>query len=225
MARPAARARRGDDRDGGSPPQLARIRVRAPAAARRDADDRRGEDSASSPRWSRSVVPSYSVRNTPRSCSSGTTLVDERVQPAGRDVRDEDEAVAGVGLHEVVDRPRRRSPGEPMKICRPVTSMISSRMRQFFGLGELPPLAGRWPAGRGASARWPGPGRWCSRRRPGRCRAAGRPGRSADRSRFQTCSRSLIAVCAADLLPAHLVRELLRPRRRCRRGRRWRRAG
>ena len=28
-------------------------------------------------------------------------LVDERVEPAGGDVRDEDEAVAGVGLHEV----------------------------------------------------------------------------------------------------------------------------
>ena len=31
-------------------------------------------------------------------------LVDERVESARRDVRDEDEPVAGVGLHEVVDR-------------------------------------------------------------------------------------------------------------------------
>ena len=33
-------------------------------------------------------------------------LVDERIKAGGRDMRDEDETVAGVGLHEVVDRRR-----------------------------------------------------------------------------------------------------------------------
>ena len=45
-------------------------------------------------------------------------LVGELVEAAGGDVRDEDEAVAGVGLHEVVDGPRRRWPGVPTKVCR-----------------------------------------------------------------------------------------------------------
>ena len=35
------------------------------------------------PRWSRSVVPSYSVRNTPRSWSSGTTLSTKSSRPPG----------------------------------------------------------------------------------------------------------------------------------------------
>ena len=37
--------------------------------------------------------------------------------------------------------------GLPMNDCRPVTSMISSRMREPLGLGELPPLARRSASG------------------------------------------------------------------------------
>src|SRR6185437_10541159 len=42
-----------------------------------------GRPSGASPRLSRSVVPSYSVRNVPSSCSSGTTLSTNGSRPAG----------------------------------------------------------------------------------------------------------------------------------------------
>ena len=46
----------------------------------------------------------------------------------------------GVVLHELVDGRRRPSAGEPTNDCRPVTSMISSRIERFFGLRLGPPL-------------------------------------------------------------------------------------
>ena len=45
----------------------------------------------------------YAVRKLPRSCSSGTTRVDEVVAPMRRQVRHQDEPVAGVGLHVQID--------------------------------------------------------------------------------------------------------------------------
>ena len=70
------------------------------------------------PRWSRSVVPSYSVRNDAPLLEQRDDLVGERVQATRGDVRDEDEAVAGVGLHEVVDRVGDGG-GVPTNVWRP----------------------------------------------------------------------------------------------------------
>ena len=69
-------------------------------------------------------------------------LVDERVEAGGGDVRDEDEAVAGVGLDEARRSCAATVAGEPTNDCRAVTSMTSSADRQFFGRGQLAPLAG-----------------------------------------------------------------------------------
>ena len=91
-----------------------------------------GRPASPRPRWSRSVVPAYSVRNDAALLQQRHDRVGELVEPARGDVRDEDEAVAGVGLHEVVDRRRRPWPGVPMNDCRPVTSMISSRIDRFL---------------------------------------------------------------------------------------------
>ena len=77
------------------------------------------------------MVPSYSVRNTPALLQQRHDLVGEPVEAAGRDVRDQDEPVAGVGLHEVVDLVAAMVCGVPTNDCRPVTSMISSRMDSF----------------------------------------------------------------------------------------------
>ena len=56
--------------------------------------------------------------------------VRELIQPARRDVRDQDEPVAGVGLHQRVDLPGDGG-RDPINVCRPVTSMISSRIDSF----------------------------------------------------------------------------------------------
>ena len=131
-------------------------------------------------------------------------LVDELVEAAGRDVRDQDEAVAGVGLDEVVDRVGDRGRGADEGLpAGDLDDQLADG--QLLGLGALPATRWRWRAGRGTSGRWPGPGRWCSRRRSGRSSGSGPSGSWSDRSRFQSCSRNLIAVCAADLLPADLV--------------------
>ena len=162
------------------------------------------------PRWSRRVVPSYSVRNDAALLQQRHHLVGEGVEAARGDVRDEDEAVAGVGLHELVDGARRPSPGVPTKVCRPVTSMISSRMRQVLRLGRAPATRRAVASGsRYMPHAGPALGRsvFSPTVRVER-RAAGRPGRTSDRSRFQSCSRNLIAVCAADLLAADLVRRV-----------------
>ena len=53
--------------------------------------------------FSRSVAYSYSARNEPRSWSSGTTWSTKSSSPAGVMCGHEDEAVGGVGLHELVD--------------------------------------------------------------------------------------------------------------------------
>ena len=57
-----------------------------------------------SPRWSRSVVPVVLGAEHAALLQQRDHRVGELVEAARGDVRDEDEAVAGVGLHEVVDR-------------------------------------------------------------------------------------------------------------------------
>jgi hypothetical protein len=99
--------------------------------------------------------------------------------------------------------------GEPMNDCRPVTSMISSRIDRFSASALRPPLV--------RPAR---PGPWYN------CRTLARPleisvladhrvevgQRAVDvvagQVGFHSCSRNLIAVCGADLLAADLVGDL-----------------
>ena len=60
--------------------------------------------------------------------------VRELIEAARRDVRDEDEPVAGVGLDEAVDRLAATVAGAPTNDCRPVTSTISSRIDRLLRL-------------------------------------------------------------------------------------------
>ena len=69
-------------------------------------------------------------------------LVDEVVEAVGREVRNEDVAVGGVGLHVLGRSSRRPSPRVPTNAERAVTSMTSWRMLRPFALGERPPLRG-----------------------------------------------------------------------------------
>ena len=72
------------------------------------------------------MLPSYSVRKTPRSCSSGTTLSANSPSPSG--------VMCGTRMNPSLASAWTYSSmvaatvsGVPMKFCRPVTSMITSR--------------------------------------------------------------------------------------------------
>ena len=67
--------------------------------------------------------------------------VDERVEPAGCDVRDEDESVAGIGLNESVDR-RRDGLGRSDERLPPGDFDDQLARREVLRLGFGPPLGG-----------------------------------------------------------------------------------
>ena len=103
-------------------------------------------------------------------------LVDEAVEAVRREVGHEDVAVGGVGLHVAVDRlgDRRRTADE-----RRAGGHLDDELAdaQALALGERPPLGG--DGERVGLVADPAAGdRRCCRRRRGRCRAAGRRGRS-----------------------------------------------
>ena len=146
-------------------------------------------------------------------------LVDELVEAARREVRDEDEAVA----RRRPARTRRSSSatvaGVPMKVCRPVTSMIRSRSDRFFASAQRPPLVRGGERVAVHPHAGPALGDRVLADDAGRRRAAGRRGRSRTGRGSTAAPANLIAVCAADLLAADLVGLLAGPRRRCRRAR------
>ena len=74
------------------------------------------------PRFSRSVLPSYSRRNRPRRCNSGTTRVDEIVEPAGQVGELHGEAVGAFGRRAIPPSRRRWS-----WACRPSRGRNSRR--------------------------------------------------------------------------------------------------
>ena len=112
--------------------------------------------------------------------------------------------------------------GVPMKFCRPVTSMITSRSERPFGRGELPPLGWRRRSDRvcirtlarpRAMVFSPTSGSIVGQR-PVRVVVAQVP--------VPQLLGELDRGLPADLLPAHLVRRTPAPPSRCRRARTWR---
>ena len=111
------------------------------------------------PRFSRSVLPSYSRRNKPRRCSSGMTRVDEVVE-AARHIREHHvEPVAAVGkqpfLHLIGDRRRPFRQTRDRRNCRqseraagrsdfaPAPARRSARARSCWRWSPGFPAAGR----------------------------------------------------------------------------------
>ena len=91
-----------------------------------------------------------------------------------------------------------------MKFCRPVTSMISSRLVSFSASARA-----RHSLAVASGSRYI---RTLARPRAmvfspttGSTVGSGPSGSWSDRSRFHSCSRNLIAVCGGDLRQAHVV--------------------
>ena len=119
--------------------------------------------------------PRYSVRNYPAFLQQRDHGVGEPVQALPGDVRDQDgPALARPARGGSFPGHRGRGTDE---VCRPVTSMTTSRRDRFRSAAR----ARHWAAtasGPGTSGRSPGRGRSCSPPAVGRHRAAGRRGRS-----------------------------------------------
>ena len=153
------------------------------------------------------VRPSYSARNTPRSCSRGTTRSTKGARPLGVmwGTRMKPSAASAWTSSSMASA---TFSGDPTKDCRPVTSIISPADRQFSGLRLGPPLVRRRQPVPGACGRWPGPGPPCARRsgvdigqRPVRVVV----GQVAVPQLLQEADGGL----AADLLPANVAGQLL----------------
>src|SRR5829696_8979403 len=100
---------------------------------RRAAHDRppRPGPSGARPRWSRRVVPSYSSRKAPRSCSKGTTSSAKRSSPPG--------VTWGTRMNPSQTRSSTKRSifsatvrAEPTKDCRALVSIMSWRMDRCF---------------------------------------------------------------------------------------------
>ncbi len=144
------------------------------------------------PRWSRRVVPSYSVRKTPRSWSSGTTVSANSSRPPGvRCGTRMNPSLASACTN--ASMVRATVAGEPTKLCRLPVWMTRSRMDQSCAAASS--RHSRATASRSWYSRtWARPRTRCSSPVSGSMSGSGPSGSYEDRSRFQTNSRCRRAV-------------------------------
>ena len=162
-------------RPGSDPPTVAGVRRSTrhdgcPTAgdARRPAPWRAGR-----PRWSRRVVPGRTRCGRRRAPAAAA-------RPCRRTRRARPGVMCGTRMKPSLASAWTYSSivaatvaAVPMKFCRPVTSMTTSRSESSLAAASSrhSPRGGERVAC--TSARWPGPWRWCSRRRPGRTSGSG----------------------------------------------------